>query len=78
MLLAQYLNDSKVSQTDFARRIGVSQGMVWQWLNGRRRVAAENVLAIEEASGGAVTRYELRPDLYPLDGSCTAHCRESA
>ena len=67
MLLDQYLEESSISQTEFARRVGVSQGMVWQWLNGRRRVAAENVLPIEEATGGAVTRHELRPDLYPVE-----------
>jgi DNA-binding transcriptional regulator YdaS (Cro superfamily) len=65
MLLDQYLSEFDVSQTEFARRIGVSQGMVWQWLNQRRRIAAENVLAIENATGGAVTRSELRPDIYP-------------
>jgi DNA-binding transcriptional regulator YdaS (Cro superfamily) len=78
MLLDQYLEASAVSQTELARRVGVSPGMVWQWLNGRRRIAAENVLSIEEATGGAVTRYELRPDLYPLNQSSPPASRESA
>jgi len=31
----------------------------------KNRVPAERVLAIEAATEGQVTRYELRPDLYP-------------
>jgi len=30
----------------------------------RRGVPAVRVLAVEEATGGAVTRHELRPDIY--------------
>lgn len=41
--------------------------MVWQWINQYRRIAAEKVLAIEAATGGAVTRHDLRPDIYPRD-----------
>jgi len=67
MLLAEYLADNGISQSELARRVGVSQGMVWQWLNGRRRIAAEKVLVIERATDGLVTRQELRPDLYPAD-----------
>ncbi|MDR5728304.1 MAG: YdaS family helix-turn-helix protein [Terriglobia bacterium] len=66
MLLADYLRQSGVTQTALGRRVGVTQGMVWQWLNGSS-VAAEKVLVLERATNGAVTRYELRPDLYPLE-----------
>jgi len=58
-----------MSQTELARRVGVTQGMVWQWMNGHRRIAAEKVLAIEEATGGKVTRHEMRPDLYPIEAA---------
>ncbi|MCC6196770.1 MAG: helix-turn-helix domain-containing protein [Burkholderiales bacterium] len=51
-------------QTELARMLGVTQGMVWQWANGRRQVAAERVLAIEAATG--VSRHDLRPDIYPF------------
>jgi DNA-binding transcriptional regulator YdaS (Cro superfamily) len=46
-----------------ARRLGTSRQAVDQW----PRVPAERVLAVEKAAGGAVTRYELRPDIYPRD-----------
>jgi DNA-binding transcriptional regulator YdaS (Cro superfamily) len=67
MLLHDYLETEKVSQTDFARRLGVTQGMVWQWLKGVRRISAEKVIAIETATDGKVSRHEIRPDLYPLE-----------
>lgn len=52
-------------QTELARRLGVSQGMVWQWVSGRRPVAAHRCAAIEAATGGAVRKELLRPDVYP-------------
>ena len=54
-----------MSQAELARHLEVTPGLVWQWLNGHRRIAAEQVLPIEKATDGAVTRHELRPDLYP-------------
>lgn len=36
---------------------------VYQWT--KRGVPANRVLDIERVTKGAVTRYELRPDLYP-------------
>jgi len=55
-------------QSALARLIGkkVRQGHVYYWLKVGR-VPAGYVLAIERATGGQVTRHELRPDLYPLD-----------
>jgi DNA-binding transcriptional regulator YdaS (Cro superfamily) len=52
------------SQTGLARELGVTQGLVWQWLNGRTRITAENALLIEEKTGGVVTKEELRPDIF--------------
>jgi DNA-binding transcriptional regulator YdaS (Cro superfamily) len=63
--LHDYLKSEKVSQAELARRLGVTQGMVWQWLRGVRRVSAEKVLALEQATHGKVSRHEIRPDLYP-------------
>ncbi len=47
-----------------ARACGVKQGHVWHWLNKSHRVPADYVLTIEAATGGAVTRHELRPDIF--------------
>lgn len=51
-------------QSALARACGVKQGHVWHWLNKSRSVPADYVLIIEAATGGAVTRYELRPDIF--------------
>jgi DNA-binding transcriptional regulator YdaS (Cro superfamily) len=54
------------SQSELARRIGVTQAHIWQWLHrGKRRIPAEYVLKVEKATG--IPRHELRPDLYPVE-----------
>jgi len=49
-------------QKNLAKMMGVSKQAVTKW---RKKVPAERVLKIESATNGAVTRHELRPDLYP-------------
>lgn len=52
-------------QTQLAKLIGVRQSHVWNWLNRSLGVVpADYCRAIEEATNGAVTRYELRPDVF--------------
>lgn len=51
------------SVTALAVCIGVTRPAVAQW----RRVPATRVLAVEKATGGQVSRHELRPDLYPVE-----------
>lgn len=50
-------------QAALARRLGRKQSDVAQWLR-RGRVGPTACIAIEEAVGGQVTRYELRPDVF--------------
>ena len=52
-------------QSKLARLCRTSQPRIWQCLNRNQRVPADLVLSIENATGGIVTRSELRPDLYP-------------
>jgi DNA-binding transcriptional regulator YdaS (Cro superfamily) len=52
-------------QTALARRLGVSYQAISQW----DRVPPLRVLEVEAATGGAVTRHELRPDLYPPESA---------
>lgn len=54
-------------QSALARAIGgtVKQAHVWYWLNkDDALVPAEHCLTIEQATGGQVTRHELRPDVF--------------
>jgi DNA-binding transcriptional regulator YdaS (Cro superfamily) len=51
-------------QSALARSVGVSQATVWYWLNKMPHAPAEFVVAIEAATGGEVTRGELRPDIF--------------
>lgn len=52
------------SQTALARACGVKQGHVWYWLNKAKQVPAEYAGLIEAATGGTVTKAELRPDIF--------------
>ena len=51
------------TQKALAEKLGVRTQAVTKW---RKRVPAERVLGIEAATGGVVSRHELRPDLYPI------------
>jgi DNA-binding transcriptional regulator YdaS (Cro superfamily) len=54
-------------QAPLARKIGVKQAHIWNWLNKSLRAPAEYAIAIENATDRMVTRHELRPDIYPSE-----------
>ncbi len=54
------------SQAELARRIGVQPMTVTQWKR-RKNIPADRVLAVEKATGGQVSRFEMRPDIYPVE-----------
>lgn len=70
--LRTYIEKLEGGQTKFARLLGVSQGLVWQWLEGRTRITAERACQIERLTASQVTRLELRPDLYQDDAQPAA------
>lgn len=47
-----------------AEKIGVVQSAVSNWRTRNSGVPAERCIAIEQATDGAVTRYDLRPDIF--------------
>lgn len=55
------------SQAELAKALGVKPQHVWNWLHRDNKVPAEQVLPIEKATDGKVTRHDLRPDLYPKE-----------
>lgn len=68
------------TQQSLAVKVGVTQGAVSQWKNwldgaseNAVRVSAERAIEIEAATSGAVTRHELRPDIFdPPAGADTS------
>ncbi|WP_080291737.1 helix-turn-helix domain-containing protein [Stenotrophomonas maltophilia] len=54
--------DKVGSQSALAKAVGVQPALVWQWVSGRRPVAAHHCLTIESKTG--VSRHELRPDVF--------------
>lgn len=55
------------SVSRLAIMLGIKRPALYQWT----RVPAERVSAIVAATGGRITRHQLRPDLYPLDEELT-------
>lgn len=64
MHIRAYLKKHKLSQDAFAELVGVSQGLVWQWLKGQTRITADKAKQIENRTKGEVTRADCRPDLW--------------
>jgi len=60
MTLPEYLETN--SRAELASAVGVSLGMISQWVNKTRPVSTERCVAIENATNGQVTRKDLRPD----------------
>lgn len=50
-------------QSALAGLIGVTQGAVWKWVHGKKKVSPVHAVAISNAVGGKVKPHELRPDL---------------
>lgn len=52
--------------TALAEKLGVRQSVVsnWRTRGDDPRAPAERCIAIEQATDGVVTRYELRPDVF--------------
>lgn len=52
------------SQAALATAIGIHPSFVSQWVNDHRPIPAKWCIPIENATLGAVTRYELREDIF--------------
>lgn len=49
------------TQSEFARLIGVSTGMVYQWQKGIRPISPEQCVIIESITNKKCSRKDLRP-----------------
>jgi DNA-binding transcriptional regulator YdaS (Cro superfamily) len=75
MNLNDYLKTT--TQDAFAKAVGVTQSMVAQWVAGAR-ITAERAVMIERATNGAITRGELRPDLFGNETSVKRKNQQAA
>nr|DAY65764.1 MAG TPA: helix-turn-helix domain protein [Caudoviricetes sp.] len=55
MKLCEYLKEKKMSQADFAKKIGVTQGIISYYINGRGMPTRKNMRKIINITGGMVT-----------------------
>ena len=62
--LAAYLESEELSQQAFGEKLGVSQGLVHQWLTMATKITAERAVQIETVTDGKLSRYDCRPDLF--------------
>lgn len=64
MELTEYLRANNLTQQQFAEQSECSPSAISHICTGRRKPSPTKVFRIEKASGNAVTRYDLRPDIY--------------
>ena len=58
------------SQSRLAKAVGVSQFAVSKWYRNECQVSPHSAIQIERATNGAITRSDLRPDIFgPLDAT---------
>ena len=62
MELSQWLEQERGRQNRLARHLGLRPPVVAAWVSGRRPVPMPHGAAIEQFTGGAVSRKDLFPD----------------
>jgi len=55
MKLAQYLQQNGISQSDFAREVGVKQATISRLCGGRPHISVDLAVRIHKATGGLVS-----------------------
>lgn len=62
--LATYLTKNRITQREFADRIGCSQSLISQWINGDVAMTGKWAIKIERETDREVKRQSLLPELY--------------
>jgi len=62
MKLNEYVKQQFGRSVLIARSVGVSPPVVSDWVTGKKQIPVERCVQIEQATQGAVTRIDLRPD----------------
>lgn len=63
-LLREYRTKQGLSPKRFAKKLGVAVPTLRSLENGTRPITPERAKEIEDATGGAITRAALRPDIF--------------
>lgn len=66
MKLSEFTSAERGRKARLAHLLNVPQQLVGQWANGLRPTPVNRCVAIERATGGTVTRRDLRPDDWHL------------
>lgn len=61
-VITQFISEQRLTQSAFARSVGMSQAMLYQITKGLRPVPEKLCVRIERATNGAISRRDLRPD----------------
>ena len=65
MTLAEYFkSDVRGSKAEMAEYLKITPTWISLLISGRRKASPVLALALEKATGGLVTRQELRPDIF--------------
>lgn len=62
MNLKQYIQSARGAASGLAEKLGVSPSYLSQMAAGTSPISTERCVLIEEATAGAVMRWDLRPD----------------
>lgn len=65
MKLTEYLDRQGLSRSAFAEKVGVSPGLVTQWIDGKTWLGRDVAQRVVEATNGAVTPNDFLPETEP-------------
>lgn len=63
-ILNEFLNENKLSRSDFARRVGVKPSQVSEWLYGKNKPGYDNLRAMASAFGISADYFLGITDIY--------------
>lgn len=63
-ILRSYRLKQGISPEDFAKQLGVAEPTLRSLENGTRAITPERAVEIEEKTDGALTRHDLREDIF--------------
>lgn len=62
MKFTEWVTEQRGRSLAIAQAVGVTPPVVSDWVTGKKGIPLERCTAIERATGGVVTRKDLRPD----------------